>query len=160
MHSGTGLKLPIRAIANAITEANKGRAESDRVLLVVDGVHGLGVEDENAADMGADFFIAGTHKWMFGPFMEETKGRALTVLYHYGKSNSYISRDDLSLAVRSHGHMNVMWYTGKFDEASWPLLARLGLTRSYMQEKNCLMAAVQQDTSYKRELTISHRCLQ
>jgi len=26
------------------------------------------------------------------------------------------------------GHMNVMWYTGKFDEASWALLARFGMT--------------------------------
>ena len=50
------------------------------------------------------------------------------------------------------GHMNVMWYTGKFDEASWQLLARLGLTRSYLREQNSMMAAVQQDTSYKREL--------
>ncbi|HKP69468.1 MAG TPA: aminotransferase class V-fold PLP-dependent enzyme [Pyrinomonadaceae bacterium] len=67
VHSGTGLKLPIRAIANAIAESNKGRAETDRVLLVVDGVHGFGVEDVNVADLGADFFIAGTHKWIFGP---------------------------------------------------------------------------------------------
>jgi selenocysteine lyase/cysteine desulfurase len=67
VHSSTGLKLPIRAIADAIAESNKGRAESDRALLVVDGVHGFGVEDENVADMGADFFIAGTHKWIFGP---------------------------------------------------------------------------------------------
>jgi isopenicillin-N epimerase len=67
VHSSTGLKLPIRAIANTIAEANKGRAESDRVILVVDGVHGFGVEDENVAEMGADFFIAGTHKWIFGP---------------------------------------------------------------------------------------------
>jgi acyl-CoA thioester hydrolase len=50
------------------------------------------------------------------------------------------------------GHMNVMWYTGKFDEASWQALARLGLTRTYMIERNCMMAAVQQDISYKREL--------
>lgn len=50
------------------------------------------------------------------------------------------------------GHMNVMWYTAKFDEASWQLLARLGLTRSYMTEEKSLMAAVKQDTSYKREL--------
>ena len=67
VHSSTGLKLPVRAIANSIADANKRRAESDRILLVVDGVHGFGVEDENVADMGADFFIAGTHKWMFGP---------------------------------------------------------------------------------------------
>ena len=67
VHSGTGLKLPIRALASTIAEANKGRSESDRVLLVVDGVHGFGVEDESVAELGADFFIAGTHKWIFGP---------------------------------------------------------------------------------------------
>jgi acyl-CoA thioester hydrolase len=50
------------------------------------------------------------------------------------------------------GHMNVMWYAGKFDEASWQALARLGVTRAYMLERNCMMAAVQQDTSYKREM--------
>lgn len=67
VHSGTGLKLPIRAIADAVADANKGRAEADRVLLIVDGVHGLGIEDVNIAELGADFFIAGTHKWIFGP---------------------------------------------------------------------------------------------
>jgi len=67
VHSGTGLKLPIRLIANQIAETNKGRAEADRILLIVDGVHGFGVEDEAVASMGADFFIAGTHKWIFGP---------------------------------------------------------------------------------------------
>lgn len=67
VHSGTGLKLPVRQIADAVAEANKGRAEADRILLVVDGVHGFGVEDEAVAAMGADFFVAGTHKWMFGP---------------------------------------------------------------------------------------------
>jgi len=50
------------------------------------------------------------------------------------------------------GHMNVMWYAGKFDEASWQMLAQLGLTRAYLREQNSLMAAVQQDTTYKREL--------
>lgn len=49
-------------------------------------------------------------------------------------------------------HVNVMWYTGKFDQASWQMLARFGLTRSYMVEENTLIAAVQQNTSYKREL--------
>lgn len=50
------------------------------------------------------------------------------------------------------GHMNVMWYAGKFDEASWQIIARLGLTRSYMLERNCMMAAAHQDITYKREL--------
>ncbi|HEY0457866.1 MAG TPA: thioesterase family protein [Pyrinomonadaceae bacterium] len=50
------------------------------------------------------------------------------------------------------GHMNVMWYTGKFDEASWHFLAGLGLTLKFLCEQNRLMAAVQQNTTYKREL--------
>lgn len=67
VHSSSGLKLPVRAIANAVAEANKGRAEADKTLLVVDGVHGIGAADEIIAQMGADFFVAGTHKWIFGP---------------------------------------------------------------------------------------------
>jgi len=67
VHSSTGLKLPIRRIAAAISEANAGRDEADRILLIVDGVHGLGAVDETVAEMGCDFFISGTHKWMLGP---------------------------------------------------------------------------------------------
>lgn len=67
VHSSTGLKLPIRRIAETVKDANAGREEADRCLLIVDGVHGLGVEDEPVTTMGCDFLAAGTHKWMFGP---------------------------------------------------------------------------------------------
>jgi selenocysteine lyase/cysteine desulfurase len=67
VHSSTGLKLPIRRIADALAAVNRGRAESDRALLCVDGVHALGVESESVSDMGADFLVAGCHKWLFGP---------------------------------------------------------------------------------------------
>ncbi|MCA1659632.1 MAG: aminotransferase class V-fold PLP-dependent enzyme, partial [Verrucomicrobiaceae bacterium] len=67
VQSSSGVRLPIRSIARAVAEANKGRSENDRLLLVVDGVHGTGAVDETIAEMGADFFSAGTHKWMFGP---------------------------------------------------------------------------------------------
>ncbi len=50
------------------------------------------------------------------------------------------------------GHMNVMWYVGKFDEATWNLFARLGLTPNYLRTSNRGMAAVQQNITYKREL--------
>src|ERR1700747_3278436 len=50
------------------------------------------------------------------------------------------------------GHMNVMWYVGKFDEANWNLIARIGLTPTYLRQSGCGMAAVQQNISYKREL--------
>jgi len=67
VHSSTGVKLPVRRIADVVAEANKSRADADRILLIVDGVHGLGVEDTAVATLGCDFFAAGTHKWMFGP---------------------------------------------------------------------------------------------
>ena len=67
VHSSTGLKLPIREMADALAKINTGRSEGDRVLLCVDGVHGLGVEAVTMPDLGCDFFIAGTHKWLFGP---------------------------------------------------------------------------------------------
>ena len=50
------------------------------------------------------------------------------------------------------GHMNIMWYVGKFDEANWNLFARLGLTPSYLRSSGRGMAAVQQNIAYKREL--------
>jgi acyl-CoA thioester hydrolase len=50
------------------------------------------------------------------------------------------------------GHMNIMWYVGKIDEANWNLFARLGLTPSYLRQSGRSMAAVQQTIAYKREL--------
>ena len=50
------------------------------------------------------------------------------------------------------GHMNVMWYTGKFDEATWQLFGHIGLTPSYLCDHKRGMAGLQQDTTYKREL--------
>jgi selenocysteine lyase/cysteine desulfurase len=67
VHSGTGVKLPVRRIADALGPLNAGRAPDDRVLLCVDGVHGLGAEDTTVGDLGCDFLVAGTHKWLFGP---------------------------------------------------------------------------------------------
>jgi acyl-CoA thioester hydrolase len=50
------------------------------------------------------------------------------------------------------GHMNIMWYVGKFDEANWNFLAQLGLTPSYVRTSGRALAAVQQNISYKREM--------
>ncbi len=49
------------------------------------------------------------------------------------------------------GHMNVMWYVGKFDEATWNLFAAIGMPPSYLRD-TAGMAAVQQNINYKREL--------
>ena len=58
VHSSTGVKLPLRQIAAALP---------DRVLLCVDGVHGLGAEAEKVRALGCDAFAAGCHKWLYGP---------------------------------------------------------------------------------------------
>jgi acyl-CoA thioester hydrolase len=50
------------------------------------------------------------------------------------------------------GHMNVMWYVGKFDEATWNLFAEMGVTTAFLKENGRGMAAVQQNITYKREL--------
>jgi selenocysteine lyase/cysteine desulfurase len=67
VHSSTGLKLPIYEMATAIATINQARSEQERVIFCVDGVHALGVEDFRLKEVGCDFLIAGTHKWMFGP---------------------------------------------------------------------------------------------
>ncbi len=50
------------------------------------------------------------------------------------------------------GHMNVMWYVGKFDEATWHFFHALGLSPSYLRAAGRGMAAVEQHISYLREL--------
>ena len=50
------------------------------------------------------------------------------------------------------GHMNVMWYVGKFDEASWNFFTEIGVTPDYIRDAGCGVAAVQQNIAYRREL--------
>ncbi len=50
------------------------------------------------------------------------------------------------------GHMNVRYYTAKYDDATLQLFGALGLTVAYFKEQDRGMAAVQQNTTYGREL--------
>lgn len=50
------------------------------------------------------------------------------------------------------GHMNVMWYVGKFDEATWQFFNLLGMTPAFLRTAGRGMAAVDQHISYMREL--------
>lgn len=61
VHSSTGVRLPVAEIAAAL------RAKRPDVLLCVDGVHGFGAVDATMAQLGCDFLITGTHKWLHGP---------------------------------------------------------------------------------------------
>jgi selenocysteine lyase/cysteine desulfurase len=58
VHSSTGVKLPLRQIADALP---------DRVLLCVDGVHGLAAEADTVGSLRCDAFASGCHKWLYGP---------------------------------------------------------------------------------------------
>jgi selenocysteine lyase/cysteine desulfurase len=62
VHSSTGVKLPIRAIADALDGHRR-----NGLLMVVDGVHAFGVEDEPVDIHSFDVLAAGTHKWLGGP---------------------------------------------------------------------------------------------
>ncbi|ULT72710.1 aminotransferase class V-fold PLP-dependent enzyme [Pseudomonas sp. BC42] len=67
VQSGSGVKLPIGEIGQLVDEFNRNRDDKDRIIYVVDGVHGFGVDNLDFPDMHCDYFISGTHKWMFGP---------------------------------------------------------------------------------------------
>jgi selenocysteine lyase/cysteine desulfurase len=67
VHSSTGAKLPVRSIADAIQGVNAARPPDQRITLVVDGVHALGAEAFEVGKLGCDVFVAGCHKWLWGP---------------------------------------------------------------------------------------------
>ncbi|MGN9777119.1 aminotransferase class V-fold PLP-dependent enzyme [Micromonospora sp. H33] len=61
VHSSTGVKLPIRRLAEAV------RARSPEALVCVDGVHGFGAESATPDQLGCDVLVSGCHKWLLGP---------------------------------------------------------------------------------------------
>ena len=50
------------------------------------------------------------------------------------------------------GHMNVVSYGAKFDEANWVFFCEIGLTPSYLRSERTGMAGVQQNIAYRQEL--------
>lgn len=50
------------------------------------------------------------------------------------------------------GHMNVMWYVGKYDEATWGLFNTIGLNSNWLRDNRRGMAALEQNIVYKREV--------
>ncbi|MCP4877297.1 MAG: acyl-CoA thioesterase [Gammaproteobacteria bacterium] len=50
------------------------------------------------------------------------------------------------------GHMNVQWYTSKFDEGTWHLFSAVGINSEYMRKNDKGMAALEQTTKYLAEV--------
>lgn len=67
VQSSSGVKAPVRAIAEMIAAVNRNRDAQDRILIVLDAVHGFGNQEEPLASLGVDFAASGTHKWIFAP---------------------------------------------------------------------------------------------
>ena len=67
VHSCSGVKLPVRRLTQVVADANSSRGEQERILVVLDAVHGFGNQEEALAQVGCDFAAAGTHKWVFAP---------------------------------------------------------------------------------------------
>lgn len=67
VHSCSGVKLPVSRLTQVVADANRSRGEHERILVVLDAVHGFGNQEEPLAQLGCDFAAAGTHKWIFAP---------------------------------------------------------------------------------------------
>lgn len=50
------------------------------------------------------------------------------------------------------GHMNVVSYVAKFDEATWNFFCDIGFTPTYLRTAGHALAAVRYDITYKKEL--------
>jgi selenocysteine lyase/cysteine desulfurase len=152
VHSGSGVKLPIGEIGKMVREHNQGRAEADRLLLCVDGVHGFGIENVNFADLNCDYFIAGTHKWLFGP-----RGTGIICSATAGMDNmtptvgSFSRPDDSFASVMSPGGYHSFehrWALGKAFELHLLLgkadvQARIHQLNSYLKQRLQSLKGVQ-----------------
>jgi isopenicillin-N epimerase len=67
VHSCSGVRLPVRRLTQVVADANRNRGERERMIVVLDAVHGFGNQEETLAQLGCDFAAAGTHKWIFAP---------------------------------------------------------------------------------------------
>ncbi|WP_460418850.1 pyoverdine-tailoring periplasmic protein PvdN [Pseudomonas sp. microsymbiont 2] len=103
VHSGSGVKLPVGEIGELVRRHNRERSEAERILYVVDGVHGFGVENARFADFNCDYFIAGTHKWMFGPRGTGIICAASTGMQHLTPSVATFSRDEDFATIMTPG---------------------------------------------------------
>jgi isopenicillin-N epimerase len=67
VHSGTGVKIPLKRIVRHINEVNATRSEADHLFLCVDGTHGFGLLQIDFEIAGCDIFVSSCHKWLNGP---------------------------------------------------------------------------------------------
>lgn len=119
VHSGSGVKLPVGEIGELVRRHNRERSEQERILYVVDGVHGFGVENQRFADFNCDYFIAGTHKWMFGPRGTGIICAASETMQHLIPTFATFSEDEDFATIMTPGGYHAFehrWALGKAFE--------------------------------------------
>jgi len=117
VHSGSGVKLPVGEIGELVRQHNRNRNEAERILYVVDGVHGFGVENVRFADFNCDYFIAGTHKWMFGPRGTGIICAASTSMAHLTPTIATFSRDEDFATIMTPGGYHAFEHRWAASEA-------------------------------------------
>ncbi|NIF15539.1 aminotransferase class V-fold PLP-dependent enzyme [Pantoea sp. Cy-639] len=117
VHSGSGVKLPVGEIGALVRRHNRERSEAERILYVVDGVHGFGVENARFADFNCDYFIAGTHKWMFGPRGTGIICAASARMEHLTPSVATFSRDEDFATIMTPGGYHAFEHRWALGEA-------------------------------------------
>ncbi|MCI0912438.1 aminotransferase class V-fold PLP-dependent enzyme [Pseudomonas putida] len=117
VHSGSGVKLPVGEIGALVRQHNRNRSEAERILYVVDGVHGFGVENARFADFNCDYFIAGTHKWMFGPRGTGIICAASTGMEHLTPTMATFSRDEDFATIMTPGGYHAFEHRWAANEA-------------------------------------------
>ena len=55
-----------------------------------------------------------------------------------------------------NGHLNVMWHTNMFDQASFVLMSSLGVDQAYREKHQATVVTVKCDIAYKREVHAGH----
>ena len=65
LEAETGHSTGFRAVGHLSLATSRER--QDALRREAAWMHGFGVEDATMADLGCDVFVAGCHKWIFGP---------------------------------------------------------------------------------------------
>ncbi|MHB2052586.1 pyoverdine-tailoring periplasmic protein PvdN [Pseudomonas sp. VEM90] len=151
VHSGSGVKLPVGEIGELVRRHNRNRGEAERILYVVDGVHGFGVENARFADFNCDYFIAGTHKWMFGPRGTGIICAASTNMEHLTPSIATFSRDEDFATIMTPGGYHAFEHRWAAGEA---FKLHLQLGKADVQQR------IHQLNSLLKERLAEHRQIQ
>jgi len=151
VHSGSGVKLPVGEIGELVRRHNRERSEAERILYVVDGVHGFGVENARFADFNCDYFIAGTHKWMFGPRGTGIICAASTGMQHLVPSVATFSRDEDFAPIMTPGGYHAFEHRWATSEA---FKLHLQLGKAEVQQR------IHQLNSLLKQRLLEHRQIQ